>query len=571
MKPPVTWLLLALALIWALASADTEQSQIGRQGGRMTMPQLAGPKSFNRLLVNDQETITICDCITAPLITINRKTQQPEPALAESWTISNDGLVLTMTLRPGVRFSDGHPFTADDVLFTFQVLFDPKVNAPSASQLKLSNKPVTVEKVDDATVRFRFPAVHAAAERLFDGIAILPKHALERPYTEGKFETAWNLAARPSDVLSLGPFKLKEYVPGQRTVLERNPYYWKKDAKGNRLPYLDGLIFEIVPSRNTQVLKFRNGELDLLRPITAEEGQALKDLEKSGKMKIFNLGPSLINEIFWFNQNDRKNPQTGKPFVDPIKLAWFRQQKFRQALSYAIDRQAIIDLVFLGKATACWGPINKSNRAWFNSKIMTYEHNLPKARTLLQEAGFHYEKNQLKDAAHHTVEFTLITNAGNTLRQKMGTIIQGDLAKIGIKVQFAPIETRLLLSKIQETFDYEACLLALQSGDTDPTAEMAVLLSKGHSHWWNPRQDRPATNWEARIDDLMSRQLNVGNQADRKKLFDEVQQIMSEQQAFIYLVARDLMIAAHHRIGNLKPAVLYDFALWNCEELFIRE
>jgi len=507
------------------------------------------------------------------LIRINRQTQQAEPELAQSWKISEDGQVLTFNLRAGVKFSDGHPFTADDVLFTFEVLSDPEVNSAVSDVFRLGGKKVTAGKINDYTVRFAFPSVYAAAERLFDAAPILPKHVLEQPYRDGKFQQAWNLSTRPGEIPALGPFKLKTYIPGQRTILTRNANYWKADPTGKKLPYLDEIVFDIDPDKNTRLLKFQKGQTDLLSPVGVEDLNSLSELENDGKIRVVSLGPSLIREIFWFNLNERINPNTQKPVVDPVKLRWFKEERFRQAISHAIDRDAIVRLVFFGRASPLWSFASPGNKAWFNADVKKYPYDLGQAKRLLLDAGFRYGAEPAKsllDPEGNPVEFTLSTNAGNVLRQKMSATIQEDLAKIGIKVHLSFLESRALLANINDSYDYEACLLALVSGDTDPTSEKNFLLSNGTSHWWYPKQSAPATPWEARIDGLMNRQAITRDLNERKRLFDEVQVTLSERLPFIFLVSRHLIVASKSRIGNFKPAHLPDFVLWNCDQLYFR-
>jgi peptide/nickel transport system substrate-binding protein len=536
---------------------------------RLVISKSAGPRTFNRLISADEQTNSIADCLMGRLIRINRQTQQPEAELASTWQTSSDGKTLICELRRDVRFSDGQPFTADDVVFTFRVLNDPAVGSPSADPFDFDGQRMKVEKLDSHKVRFVFPAPYAAAERLLDGIPILPKHVIEPVYLEGKFEQAWTLSTPPETIVGLGPFKLKEYVAGQRVTLTRNEHYWKTDAAGKRLPYLDELVFNIDPDRNTQLLKFQQGETDLLSPVNADDVPALTALEQQGTIKITDLGPSLIREIFWFNLNDGKQQKSGQPLVDPVKLSWFKDVRFRQAVSSAIDREAIVRLVFSGKASPQWGFLSPGDRLWVNPEVKRYPYDPDRAKALLVEAGFRHQNDKgLFDAQGRPVTFTLVTNAGNAIRQKISPLIQADLARLGIKVNLATLESRALLSTINESLNYEACLLAIVSGDADPVSHVNILSSRGMTHWWHPRQTKPATDWEARIDDLMKRQVSTLDPAGRKRLFDEVQAIIAEQQPFIFLVSRHLIVANKTGIGNFKPALLPDFVLWNCEELY---
>jgi peptide/nickel transport system substrate-binding protein len=229
-----------------------------------------------------------------------------------------------------------------------------------------------------------------------------------------------------------------------------------------------------------------------------------------------------------------------------------------------------VNLVFAGKADPQWAFLSAGDQLWFNPEIKSYPYDINRARNLLAEAGFRFqaEKKQLLDRQGRPVSFTLITNAGNALRQKMGALIQEDLARLGIKVNLVFIESRALLKRINQSFDYEACLLAIASGDVEPSSHLNILLSRGANHWWNPSQSRPATDWEAKIDKLMTRQIGLLNLPARKKIFDEAQMILAEQQPFIFLASRHLIVAAKSDIGNLKPALLPDYVLWNSEELF---
>lgn len=576
LKPALFLICLILAMILSPMQESFSAKELpfpnlaqGKFGGRLTVSKSAGARTFNRLLSFDDQTNLITGCLNGHLIRINRQTQQSEPELAQSWKLSSDGKTLTFNLRREVKFSDGAAFTADDVLFTFQIANDPKILSSASDLFNIEGQPVSARKLDNYTVAFTFPVAYAGAVRLFDGIPILPRHALESAYRQGKFDQTMTLSTPPGQIIGLGPYKLKSHLTGQRTVLTRNEHYWKTDASGRRLPYLDEIVFNIDPDRNTQLLKFQQGETDVLSPVAAEDLGALASMEQQGKAKIFNLGPSLIREILWFNLNSAKGAN-GQPYVDPVKLAWFKEVKFRQALSHAIDRQAIVNLAFAGKAVPQWGFLSAGDKLWVNAAVKTYPYDLARARSLLAEAGFRFDqgKKQLLDSQGREVTFSLATNAGNQLRQKISVLIQSDLAKIGIKVNLAFIESRALLSRINDGVNYEACLLAVVSGDADPNAHTNILLTRGASHWWQPKQAQPATPWEARVDQLMKRQMITLNPATRKKLFDEVQAILAEQQPFIFLASRHLIVAAKTDLGNLKPALLPDFALWNVEELY---
>jgi peptide/nickel transport system substrate-binding protein len=506
----------------------------------------------------------------ADLVHINRETQLTEPALAKSWKVSPDHLRYTLTLRKGLHFSDGHPMDADDVLFTFRAYLDESLHSTQRDQLIIGGKPIAVRKVDAWTVVFELAKPYGAEERLFDGFVILPRHLLEKPYSEGKLAQAWTLSTPAKEWAGLGPFRLKEYVPGQRLVLERNPYYWKVDAKENRLPYLDELDFLFVPNADAQVLRFQSGETDVISRLSAENFAALGRQQRGFTMT--DAGPGLEYNFLFFNLNDlgeKASPGIAR------KQKWFREVKFRQAVSLAVDREAIVRLVYQGRGAPLWGPVTPGNRRWVNSSLAHPPPSIEQARQLLREAGFSWtsgtnEESSLVDSEGKSVEFSILTSSSNAERTKMATLIQEDLKQLGMRVQVAPLEFRSLLDRVTQTKEYEACVLGLVSFDADPTPELNVWLSSGGTHLWNPSQIHPATAWEAEIDKLMEQQVGTPGYEPRKKLYDRVQEILAENQPMIFLASPHILAGAKNSIGNFHPAVLEPYVLWNVEQLYFR-
>ncbi|MCS6804540.1 MAG: ABC transporter substrate-binding protein [Acidobacteriota bacterium] len=567
----LTLLTLVLAGSCARTNEPTNQLTTGPQfGGRLVIAQLNGPRTFNPLFTDDNESLTVLSLLQATLIRINRQTQQTELDLAASADFSPDGRVLTMRLRPDLKFSDGHPLTAEDVVFTFQVIYDPTIPSSVADILKIGGRPIQVEAINDRTIRFTFPEVVAAAERLFDVVNVLPKHILEAAYRAGKLKEAWNVSTPPDQIVGTGPFRVQAYEPGQRLTLIRNPYYWRRDEQGRALPYLDGIDLLIVPDKNTQLLKFQQGQLDMFYPVQAEQVATLQPLVQQGDVALHDLGSSLIAELLWFNLNPG-HTQQGKPLVDPVKARWFHRVEFRRAVAMAIDRQAIVDTVFSGRATALSSFVSPGETQWYDAQLAPLRYAADQAAKLLEQIGLVDRDGDgvREDAEGHPVRFTLITNT-NPLRQKIGLLIQQDLKKVGLEVVFVPIESSALQDKIYNKRDYEACLFSLQSGDTDPNSKQNFLLSSGSLHYWHPRQKKPATPWEAEIDQLMAEQARTIDPVARKALFNRVQRLMAEQMPVIPLVARNMVTAARQRVGHLKPGILWDHLLWNAEELYIR-
>ena len=544
--------------------------EAGQRSGRIVLALRAEPKTLNPLTAADAPSREVISTMQADLIHINRATQLTEPALAKSWKVSPDGLQYTLTLRKGLRFSDGQTLDSDDVLFTIRVYLDESVHATQRDLLIVGGKPITVKKIDASTVIFQLAKPYGAGERLFDGLTILPRHLLEKPYLDGKLAQSGTLSTPANQWAGAGPFRLKEYIPGQKLTLERNPYYWKSDAKGNTLPYLDEIVFLFVPSADAQVLRFQSGDTDMISRLGAENFSVLSRQQRGYAMT--DAGPGLEYNFLFFNLNElgeKASPEMAR------KSKWFHETKFRQAVSSAIDREAIVRLIYLGHGAPLWGPVTPGNPRWVNSSIPRPARSLDHARSLLKDAGFSWTKGasgeeELVDSGGKSVEFSILTSASNNDRTKMATLIQDDLKQLGMRVQVVPLEFRSLIDRVTQTKEYDSCLLGIASFDADPNSDLNVWLSSGGQHLWNPSQAHPATPWEAEIDKLMEQQLATPSYEQRKKLYDRVQEILAENQPMIFLASPDILAGAKNAVGNFHPAVLEPYVLWNAEQLFLR-
>ena len=544
--------------------------EAGSSGGRMVVSLRAEPKTLNPVVATDAPSQEVIGTMQADLVHINRATHLTEPALAKSWKVSSDGLDYTLTLRQGLRFSDGEPLDAEDVLFTLRVYLDEGVHAPQRDLLIVGGKPITVTKINAQTLVFHFAKPYGVGERVFDGLAILPRHLLEKTYQEGKLGQIGSLSTPANQWAGLGPFRLKEYVAGQRLILERNPYYWKTDTQGHRLPYLNELVFLFVPSADAQVLRFQSGETDMISRLGAENFSVLTRQQRGYTMA--DAGPGLEYNFLFFNLNDlgdKTAPETAR------KQKWFRDVQFRQAVSAAVDREAIVRLVYQGRGAMLWGPVTPGNRRWIDAAIPHPARSLDKARQLLRDAGFRWTNEAqgepaLVDAEGKPVEFSILTSSSNADRTKMATLIQDDLKQLGMRVQVVPLEFRSLIDRVTQSKEYDACVLGLVSFDADPNSDINVWLSSGGTHLWNPSQEHPATPWEAEMDRLMVAQLTATNSEQRKKLYDRVQEILAENQPMIFLASPDILVGAKNTIGNFHPAVLEPYVLWNVDQLYLR-
>jgi peptide/nickel transport system substrate-binding protein len=545
----------------------------GILGGRLVVATFGDPKTFNPITANEQSSDEIIRHLFASLLGYDPIKQEVEPGLAESWTNASDGRTWTFTLRKNLRWSDGEPLTADDVIFTWDVIYNPEIDNVMRDAFIVDGKKFFVAKIDDLTIQIVTPEVYAPFLENFGGVPILPKHILEKTIADKTFTSAYGVNSQPADIVGSGPFRIKDYQPAQSILLERNPYFFEVDSNGQRMPYFDNIVYTVVPDMNALTLRFLSGESDADDIIYPDEYDHFKTEAAKGKFNLLEPGIGLEAGFFWFNENTNVD-KTGKPYVDAKKLKWFRDQKFRQACSYAIDRDSIIKSIYSGRAIPNYGFVTPGNKKWFNSNTPTYTNDLAKALALLKEIGIEKRNGDdfATDADGNKIEFVLNTNTGNGAREKTALLIQSDLKQLGFNVILQPIEFNTLVSKIDDTYDYDCILMGLAGGGTDPSGNMNVVKSSGFTHQWFPRQKTPSTDWEARLDFLMDAQMKTLDFAERKKDFDEVQQILGEQMPMIFTVTPYFYAAARADIGNLRPTPLSSYrATWNVEELYFKK
>ena len=497
------------------------------------------PKTFNPLIVDDDASEAVRYLTGGVLVRLNRHSQQLEPELATSWRVSADGRSITFTLRKGVRFSDSTPFGVNDVTFTMKSLMDPALHSPIGDSFRSGQGDLSTSTSPDGKVTIRFPAAVAGLEKLFDQVAIISSYSTLR------------------ERAVLGPFMVSDYKAGSYVLLQRNPNYWKKDEAGHQLPYLDSIRLDVQQNRDLELNRFRAGEIQLINAIDAVAFEQLQSQQGSGAI---DTGPSLDSEEMWFNQVPNAP-------IPAYKRAWFQQKEFRQAISSAINRDDLVRIVFRGHAVSAAGPISPANRFWFNSNLQPVSFDPSSAIKLLTKSGFRMDGSILRDGEGHAVEFSILTNSGNTSRNRMAAMIQQDLASLGIKVNIVTLDFPSLIERMTRTFAYEACLLGLVNTDLDPNSQMNIWLSSGQNHQWNPTQASPKTAWEAELDSLMRSQAATTNLQLRKKLFDRVQEIVAEQQPFIYLVHKNSLSAIGRTVKGADPVALAPQTYWNIERI----
>ena len=533
------------------------------RGGRLIATHRNEPQSFNRLISASLAEDLFVRLTQATLVRLNRATGEIEPRLAREWTTSPDGLTWTLKLRQGVHFSDGMPFTSSDVVFTFQVLYDGRVASPLADSVKIGNQPLTVRALDPLTVTIVLPAPFGPGLAVLDSVPILPEHKLRKAFETGTFKQAWSATTPVTEFAGLGPFMLREFVPGQRLIYVRNPQFWRSDDQGRPLPYLDEIEVQIAPEQNAEILRLESGATDLMTDqVRAEDLAGLQALQTKGVITLNEAGVLINPEMFWLNLNPGSALAKTRP--------WSQQTELRQAISYAVDRRRIVDTVFLGAAEAVFGPITPGHGEWFLPDLPRTDYDPARARTLLAAAGL-ADKNgdgKLDDARGETARFTVVTSKGHTVRERTCAIIQEQLLAVGLTVDVVALERSALVSAIMGGA-YDAAFFSFGLDSLDPGSYLDLWNSNGSFHVWHPGQTKPATEWEARIDELVLKQATTLDRAERIRLIAEVQRIFAANLPIIVFAAPKVVVATSARVGGAMPSVLPPPVLWNAEMLWI--
>lgn len=562
----ITRRLLFIALICA-AACSGGQFGCGRERETARSVDLTAslrnePTLYNRVVDTSPAGETLSLLLHGRLLRVNRATDVLEPWLAERWTADPDGRTFTLTLRRDVRFSDGTPFTSADVLFTFRALYDKEVNSPIAIALRPGGLPLDVTAPDAATVVIRFPARFAPGLRLLDHLPILPRHKLEAALDEKRFADAWKVGTPISDVVGLGPFVLAEHVSGQRLVLKRNPHYWRHDPAGAQLPYADTLTLTLISDQNAEAIRVAAGGIDLMvnGDIRPEDYATFKRAAAEGKLRLLEVGVGDPTPYFlWFNLSS----------ASPADKPWIRRREFRQAVSFAADRQAIVNTVFLGEGAPVYGPISPGNRTWYADAIPRYPHDPAKARALLSGIGL-LDRNGdglLEDSAGRPVRLSLLTQ-GRHLRERIASMLQEQLRAVGIQVDVVGLDTSAIWQRWAKG-DYDAVCYGFQASSNDPALNPDFWLSSGQFHVWNPLQKAPATEWERRIDELMHQQMEDPDLAARQRHMAEIQRILGEELPAIFFVAPKITLAVSGRLTNTTPALQIPQLLWSADTLTV--
>ncbi|MDD3594461.1 MAG: ABC transporter substrate-binding protein [Candidatus Gastranaerophilales bacterium] len=553
------------------------RGETGKPGGTFYSSMIGeGPKTFNYWNSKDATSSSIAGTMFEGLFITDPYSGKVIPRLAKSYSVDKTGKVYTVTLRKGLKWSDDKEITADDVLFTFNTIIKGGYGDTSARDVMLvDGKMPAAEKVDKYTIKFTTPKPFAPFLRML-GFPIAPKHKLEPVTKKGiaEFNQYWGVTTAPKDFVVSGMFKLKEYVPAQRVILEKNPNFAMTDKLNQKLPYLDTYVIYIVGDLNNQILKFEANEIDYLN-VRGNQVARFKQKEKASNYKMYNLGAGDGTTFITFNLNRRKNDK-GQYYVDPVKQKWFNDINFRRAVDYAIDRDFIVSNILEGVGSPLFTAEGLSSIFLDKELAKGHPRDLNYARELLKKSGFYYDKKgNLYDKEGHLVEFTMLTNAGNTERESVGVMVKEDLKELGMKVNFKPIEFNVLVGKITGAMDWDAIILGLTGSSLEPNNGANVWRSDGTLHMFNLRQGKDALNkadlrpWEAQIDDIFLKGALELDFNKRKAIYDQYQQIAYEQQPFIYLYTPLNIVAIRKHLGNINPTPLGG-PVHNLEEIYIK-
>ena len=488
----------------------------------------------------------------ARLVRVNKVTDEVEPWLAERWDRSADGRRYTLALRHGVVFSDGQPFTADDVVFTFTAIYDRKTGSYLADSLQANGKRLAVRgggsvhggaDVSEpfaAGVRAAGQPAHPAAPRARAGA---------RSGHAGRRMEPVDAALTGGGARAVRPRPLRSRAAAD---LRSQPALLPQGGDGATLPYLDHVQIEIVPDQNAELLRLEAGQIDMTMSEVAPEAYApLKRAADEGRVKLADLGPGYDANSLWFNL---------KPgaFGDDPRAVWLQRDELRQAISLAVDRTLFASTVYLGAAAPAWGPITEGNKKWY-WQGQPQAHDPEQARRLVQTI-----------AHGQAPRFTLITQKGRP-RSRARRDGHPRRTEDDWRDRRRGADGRQRARPAPLSGKFEAVYFSALATDTDPALNPDFWFSGGSAHLWNMSEKTPATDWERRIDDLMARQIATPDEAERKRLFDQVQQVFAEHQPVVYFAAPRIYVAYASRVRNVTPAVSRPQLLWSPDTLAVAQ
>lgn len=427
-RRPAGVVLATLALATLIGAASASADDIKR-GGTLTVARPDEPLTLDPFIPSDNGSIYAIAQICEPLVAADKTGQGLEPGLAESWTVSADGLTYVFKLRPGLKFNDGTPVTVEDAVFSLKRVADPAAAYGFAFETVAS-----IEKTDDSHLTITLKSPNAAllsAMSLFSA-SVVSKAAYE------KDATAFGLAP-----VCAGPFKVKSYERGSQLVLVPNEHYWRQGADGKAMPYLDQVVLKYVPESNSRVLGLRNGDFDAILAVPLNQAASVKAVDGV----TLEVAPSYRLDYVYLNHAQ-------KPIDD---------KRIRLALNYAANREAIMKAVYFGYGEIANSFMPKVN--YWSDKVPLIPYDLEKAKALVKEAGY------------DGTPIHLMVDTGNAPSRQIATILQQGWTQAGLKVDIVEYDVGTAFSMTQKG-DYQAYVSYITS-DINDSDELATLEADG--------------------------------------------------------------------------------------------
>ncbi len=548
---------------------DISSNEPGRYGGIFVTAESQQPRTFNPLVAEDAYSSEAIGRFLNGLTFYHPLKEEVVPELARSWEISEDQKSITMHLRRGVRWSDGEPFTASDVMFTFKALFDERYPNRYQGQYTIAGEPIGYEKIDQYTVRFSTARPYSPFLYVIGFIGILPRHVLYDAYEQGELLQKWSIRTamhQPGELVGTGPFSIRSFRPGQRILYEPNPHYWRADSKGRRLPYVDYLITRYVQDRNTETVLFVSGQIDV-SAITPGDVVGVNRNSELHDYTVHHRGPATGIRFIWFNQKPGTNEQ-GRPYVEPHKLEWFTNKKFRQAVLYGFNREGLISSVYFGRAELLHSIISPANQRWYNPDVRKYPYDPDRARELLASQGFVYGADgNLLDQYGNAVVVDVYASEGDDITPQILSTFRENMRDLGIRVRVRYLDFGTLVARISRHFEYEAAMMGF-TGGADPSGGRAIYLSSGRLHLWNPGQEEPHTEWESRVDQLVYASEETFDPDERVEYVHRMQEIFSEELPLLFLLTPHTYVGLKNKWRNVRIPSMGS-VIWNIDELYL--
>lgn len=512
-------------------------------GGVLRDSSTSGPRTLNPFVSAEQNAILDVTDDASPhaaSLLIQGPTSDEWLAYgASEYTVSEDGTVVDLTLRDGMRWSDGTPITVQDYYFRYLAETDPDVGSNAYDSWFIGDSIIEMEVTGENTLQFRFPAPDRTA---FPVIAMVPApdHILGEIYRNEGAEgliAVWGTETDVAETVWSSAFVPVSYTPDERVVFERNEYWgeWNVDEAGNPLPYLDGIQTAIVESGDAALNLYLAGELDVFSPRTLDDIGVINVAVNNGDIDaevIENASPVASSQFIVWNWNKSS---------DPFKQDVFRSAQFRRAMSHLVDRDALVELVYGGAASPMWSNVYQVLDYWVNPDVPKFPYDPEAALELLGSIGFN-ERNAdgfLVDAEGNELGFTLATNAGNSEREQIAQIFADTARDAGVNVEVQALDFNLLVDQLLSTGEdrpFDAILIGLRGGSRDWPFGSNVIPCGTNLHAWNQAPDCLFTQ-ETLAEELYYEGRQTLDTAAAREIGFEIQNTLASLQPLVYTVS----------------------------------